>query len=81
MDFIMTLDSDDEKRTQKHNGKSKNEDKEFRIDPDFRFDLSEDPYIELLQSSQLEDVVKKIAKPVSIRSHFFGFEFGLLSYP
>ncbi|KAN0100637.1 P-loop containing nucleoside triphosphate hydrolase protein [Tylopilus felleus] len=63
MDFIMTLDSDDEKRTQKHNGKSKNEDKEFRIDPDFRFDLSEDPYIELLQSSQLEDVVKKIAKP------------------
>ena len=64
----MTIDSDDEERAQKHNRKPKNEDEEARIDPDFRFDPSEDPYVELLQSNQLEDVVKKIAKPVSILS-------------
>ncbi|KAF8560373.1 DEAD-domain-containing protein, partial [Imleria badia] len=59
----MTIDSDDEKRTQKHDGKPKIEEEEYRIDPDFRFDFSEDPYIELLQSNQSEDVVKKIGKP------------------
>lgn len=60
----MTIDSDDEKRTRKHNGKPKNEDEEYRIDPDFHFELSEDPYVELLQSDKLQDVVKKFAKPV-----------------
>jgi ATP-dependent RNA helicase DDX27 len=64
----MTIDSDDEKRTQKPNGKPKNEEEEHRLDPDFRFDLSEDPYVELLRSDHLEDVVKKIAKLVCILS-------------
>jgi len=75
----MTIDSDDEQYAQRHNGKPKNEEEEYRIDSDFRFDLSEDPYVELLQSDRLEDVVKKIAKPVRIL--FSCFEFGLLSYP
>ena len=30
----MTIDSDDEKRSQKHNGKPRNEEEEHRIDPD-----------------------------------------------
>lgn len=62
----MTMDSDDEKRVQKRNGKSKQEEDESRIDPDFQFDLSEDPYIELVQSDRLQDVVRKISVPVSI---------------
>lgn len=62
----MTIDSDDEERARKYSGKLKNAEDEYRIDPDFHFDLSEDPYIELLQSDQLEDVVKKMAKPVNI---------------
>ena len=79
MDFIMTIDSDDEKRTLKYNGNPKNEEEECRIDSDFRFDLSEDPYVELLRSDHLEDVVKKIAKLVC--NLFNRFEFGLSSYP
>ena len=79
MDFIMTIDSDDEKRTQRHNGKPKPGEEEYRMDPDFRFDLSEDPYIELLQSNRLEDVVKKVRKPVSIL-FLFWFEFWVSSY-
>ncbi|KAG8219828.1 DEAD-domain-containing protein [Butyriboletus roseoflavus] len=63
MDFILTIDSDDEKRTRKYSGNLKTEEDEYRIDPEFHFDLSEDPFIELLQSDQLEDVVKKIVKP------------------
>lgn len=75
----MTIDSDDEKCAQRHNGKPKNEEEEYRIDPDFRFDPSEDPYVELLQSDRLEDVVKKISKLVRIL--FNCFVFVSLSYP
>ena len=75
----MTIDSDDEERAQEHNRKPKKEEEEARIDPDFRFDPSEDPYVELLQFNHLEDVVKKIAKPVSIL--FNCLEFSLSSYP
>lgn len=79
MDFIMTIDSDDEKRIRNHNGKLKNEE-EFRIDLDFHFDLPEDPYVELLQSDQLEDIVKKISKPVNILFDAC-FKFALLNHP
>lgn len=72
MDFIMTIDSDDEKIKQQRGGKYKKEEEEYRIDPDFRFDVSEDPYVELLQSNQSEDVVKKIGKPVSTLFLSFG---------
>lgn len=67
----MTIDSDDEKIKQQRGGKYKKEE-EYRIDPDFRFDVSEDPYVELLQSNQSEDVVKKIGKPVSTLFLSFG---------
>ncbi|KAF8445958.1 DEAD-domain-containing protein [Boletus edulis BED1] len=63
MEFIMTIDSDDENRTQKHSGNHKNEEEGYPINPDFCFDLSGDPYIELLQSDRAKDIVTKIAKP------------------
>lgn len=81
MDFVMTIDSDEEKRTSKHNGRSCNEEEEYGISPEFFFDLSEDPYVELLQSDKLEDVVKKVAKPVSNSLVILCFKVALLNYP
>jgi ATP-dependent RNA helicase DDX27 len=65
MDFIRTIDSDDEKPSQKRTKKPPNDEEEARIDPDFQFDLSEDPFIDLLQFHQSQDVVRQISKPVS----------------
>lgn len=80
MDFIMTIDSDDEKRSSKHDGKPRRED-EFRIDPDFYFDPSEDPYVDLLQSDKMQDIVKTIVKPVSYLWKSLCFKFALLNHP
>ncbi|KIJ21730.1 hypothetical protein PAXINDRAFT_173799 [Paxillus involutus ATCC 200175] len=63
MDFIRTIDSDDEKPSQKRTKKPSNDEEEARIDPDFQFDLSEDPFIDLLQFHQSQDVVRQISKP------------------
>lgn len=80
MDFITTIDSDDEERTRKHDRKLQNEDEEYHIDPDFHFGLSEDPYVELLRSDK--DTLKRIAKPVGIFSLTILFsELALLNYP
>ncbi|KIJ68429.1 hypothetical protein HYDPIDRAFT_106624 [Hydnomerulius pinastri MD-312] len=62
MDFIMTIDSDDEKRPQKRPKNPAHED-EAPIDPDFHFDLSGDPYTDLLELNQAQDIVKKVSKP------------------
>ncbi|KAF9229305.1 DEAD-domain-containing protein, partial [Gyrodon lividus] len=63
MDFIMTIDSDDEKSAQKRTKKPSNDEEEARIDPNFHFDLSGDPFTDLLQFDQSQDIVKKISKP------------------
>ncbi|KAG9314378.1 DEAD-domain-containing protein [Chiua virens] len=63
MDFIMTMDSDDEKRASKQSGKPTSEEETCRMDPDFLFDLSEDPYAGSFQSDPLQDIVKNISKP------------------
>ncbi|KIK83138.1 hypothetical protein PAXRUDRAFT_35494 [Paxillus rubicundulus Ve08.2h10] len=63
MDFIRTIDSDDEKLSQKSTKKPSNDSEEAHIDPDFQFDLSEDPFTDLLQFNQSQDVVKQISRP------------------
>ncbi|THH02879.1 hypothetical protein EW026_g13 [Hermanssonia centrifuga] len=61
MDFVMTIDSDDE---DSQNKKNKPVD-DTQLNPDFIFDLSGDPYTDLLDGgSDLHDYVKKGSKPV-----------------
>jgi len=67
-DFIMTLDSEDESpsgaiRHSKHSV-SKGAD-EALLDPAFTFDVSGDPYVDLLHGeTDFADVVKSGSKPV-----------------
>lgn len=67
-DFVMTLDSDEESppdiiRHSKHSG-SKEAD-EALLDPAFTFDMSGDPYVDLLHGgADFADVVKSGSKPV-----------------
>lgn len=72
-DFIMTLDSDVEDEPQaipQTNGKASKKQKaagddDAQLDPDFVFDLSGDPYNDLLDSRlDVGDLVKKGSKPV-----------------
>lgn len=72
-DFIMTLDSDVEDEPQaipQTNGKAPKRQKaagddDAQLDPDFVFDLSGDPYNDLLDSRlDVGDLVKKGSKPV-----------------
>ncbi|PSS37722.1 hypothetical protein PHLCEN_2v415 [Hermanssonia centrifuga] len=63
MDFVMTIDSDDE---DSQNKKNKPVD-DTQLNPDFIFDLSGDPYTDLLDGgSDLHDYVKKGSKPEPI---------------
>lgn len=68
-DFVMTLDSEDEespsdavKRSKKSSAK---ETDEPQLDPAFTFDMSGDPYVDLLHGgANFVDVVKSGSKPV-----------------
>jgi ATP-dependent RNA helicase DDX27 len=70
-DFVMTLDSDVEEeeaipRPVGKKGKSNAPDAEDALlNPEFSFDLSGDPYVDLLTgSSEAADLVKSGSKPV-----------------
>ena len=64
-DFIMTIDSDDEDTLHKPS-KTKDVVEDAQLDPNFVFDLSGDPYAELLgDTSGPQDSVKQGSKPVS----------------
>ena len=67
-DFVMTLDSEEESPSDtigrsKHS--SAKEADEALLDPAFTFDMSGDPYIDILQgAADFADVVKSGSKPV-----------------
>ena len=66
-DFIMTLDSEEEPlsdtiRRSKHS--SAKEVDEALLDPAFTFDMSGDPYTDILHGEDFADVVKSGSKPV-----------------
>ena len=71
-DFVMTLDSDEESpsdtiRISKHSV-SKDAD-EALLDPAFTFDMSGDPYIDLIHGgTDFADLVKSGSKPVRLFS-------------
>lgn len=68
-DFVMTIDSDDEAVPVKTT-KVKDVVEDAQLNPDFVFDLSGDPYSDLLgESLQLQDYVKKGSKSVRT-AHF-----------
>lgn len=63
-DFVMTIDTDDEGGPTRTT-KTKELAEEAQLNPDFVFDLSGDPYSDLLgSSSSLQDYVKKGSKAV-----------------
>ncbi|KIP11968.1 hypothetical protein PHLGIDRAFT_27593 [Phlebiopsis gigantea 11061_1 CR5-6] len=67
-DFVMTIDSDDEGAPVKAT-KSKEVVEDAQLDPDFVFDLSGDPYSDLLgETTNIQDYVKKgtKAEPISV---------------
>ncbi len=67
-DFIMTLDSEEESspdaiRPSKHS--SAKEADEAQLDPAFTFDMSGDPYIDLIRGgADFADLVKSGSRPV-----------------
>ncbi|KAH7883605.1 DEAD-domain-containing protein [Phlebopus sp. FC_14] len=61
MDFVTTMDSDDERRAPKRSTQPDKDEEDVQIDPDFRFDG--DPSTDLLQSNQAQDIVRKVSKP------------------
>jgi len=67
-DFVMTLDSEDEASPSDAFKRSKNssvkEADEPQLDPAFTFDMSGDPYTDLLHGANFVDVVKSGSKPV-----------------
>ena len=70
-DFVMTLDSDTEDLpppppTKQAKGKQKAVDDDAQLNPNFTFDISGDPYGDLLDGPDaVEDLVKSGSKPVS----------------
>ncbi|KII94365.1 hypothetical protein PLICRDRAFT_133018 [Plicaturopsis crispa FD-325 SS-3] len=69
-DFIMTLDSDDDevppKKTTAKSGKVQDAE-DAHLNPDFSFDVSGDPYADILEAENgLHDLVKKGSKPEPI---------------
>lgn len=65
-DFIMTIDSDDEETEVKKPSKTKEAAEDAQLNPDFVFDLSGDPYADLLgDTTEPQDYVKKGSRPVS----------------
>jgi ATP-dependent RNA helicase DDX27 len=76
-DFIMTIDSDDEEKVPKKISKDKEVVDDAQLNPDFVFDLSGDPYGDLLgDTSGPQDYVTKGSKPVS----FVFVNYSLCSY-
>ena len=69
-DFVMTIDSDAEETQPEKTSKTRTQDtagEDAQLNPDFVFDLSEDPYTAFLgEPSNLQDLVKKGSKPVHI---------------
>ncbi|KAG1769255.1 DEAD-domain-containing protein [Suillus occidentalis] len=64
MDFVMTIESDDESPPQRRSSKKQQVDDAAHLDPDFHFDVAGDPYIDLIEfGTQHEDIVKKVSKP------------------
>ncbi|KAG2752414.1 DEAD-domain-containing protein [Suillus brevipes Sb2] len=64
MDFVMTIESDDESPPQRRSSKKQQVDDAAHLDPDFHFDVAGDPYIDLFEfGTQHEDIVKKVSKP------------------
>lgn len=70
-DFVMTLDSDTEDLpppppTKQAKGKQKAVDDDAQLNPNFTFDISGDPYGDLLDGPDaVKDLVKSGSKPVS----------------
>ncbi|KAI0814942.1 P-loop containing nucleoside triphosphate hydrolase protein [Irpex lacteus] len=66
-DFIMTIDSDDEEAEVKKPAKTKEAAEDAQLNPDFVFDLSGDPYADLLgDTTEPQDYVKKGSRPEPI---------------
>lgn len=67
-DFVMTIDSDVEDAPPPPLKKSRSDvavTEEAQLDPDFVFDLTGDPYSDLLEGHlDVHDLVKKGSKPV-----------------
>ncbi|KAI6047626.1 DEAD-domain-containing protein [Pisolithus marmoratus] len=63
MDFIMTIDSDDESRVKKSSRKPRAEHEEVQLDADFQFDLSGDQSMDIFHSEQTRDIVSDVLKP------------------
>ncbi|TFK41137.1 DEAD-domain-containing protein [Crucibulum laeve] len=67
VDYVMTIDSDDEIIPIKASKNLSKEPEEARLDPGFVFDVSGDPYFDLVpQDTHFEDLVKKGSKPQPI---------------
>ena len=69
-DFIMTIDSDEEDiplplpKTSKPTKLQKADTEDAQLNADFIFDLSGDPYADMIGGSNLHDFVKKGSRPV-----------------
>lgn len=69
-DFIMTIDSDEEDaplplpETSKPTKSQKLDTEDAQLNTDFIFDLSGDPYADMIGGSNLHDHVKKGSRPV-----------------
>lgn len=69
-EYIMTLESDAEDDPVKSSKLATNED--AQLDPDFSFDVTSDPYADILgDSSHIVDIVQAGSKPVCIGYHVF----------
>ena len=70
-DFIMTIDSDDESPPITSSKTKTTATEDAQLNPDFVFDLSGDPYSDLLgDTSGPQDYIKKGSKPVRFFTHF-----------
>lgn len=71
-DFIMTIDSDEEDtplplpKTSKSAKPQKIDNEDAQLNADFTFDLTGDPYADMISGSNLQDVVKKGSRPVCV---------------
>lgn len=63
MDFIMTIDSDDESRVKKRSKKAHDEREEVQLNADFHFDLSGDPSTDIFYPDETTDIVNNVLKP------------------
>ena len=81
-DFVMTLESEDEvspNAVKRSNNSSTKEADEPQLDPAFTFDMSGDPYADLLhRGANFVDVVKSGSKPVRLFDAFDPFTLYML---